>query len=167
MLRIRHSTVAVPRPTSAFTLVELAIMIAVTGAVLLGLVFAFHEKARLLEADRNARFASLLADDLMNEIRSRNFSEPNSTTNIQESLPRRNFDDVDDYAGWVHSPPQTIEGTDMTNFAGFTHRVIVTNVWPGNLESGVASTTAFKRITVIVSNKSVCVSNCSVMSKYD
>jgi prepilin-type N-terminal cleavage/methylation domain-containing protein len=151
---------------AAFTLIELVIAIAIAGVVMLGLVAGFHEMARLQQRHTDLRSATILANDLMNEVRSKNFAEPNSPTNILES-PRRNFDDVDDYNGWWTNPPATIEGVTLSNRLGFTEKVLVTNVWPGSLNVGVSNSTGFKRITVVVSNKNVCVSNSSVVSKYD
>jgi prepilin-type N-terminal cleavage/methylation domain-containing protein len=167
---------ALARPWSgraAFTLIELIMTIALAGTLLLGLVFAFHEKARLLETDRNARFATILADDLMNEVRSRSFAEPLSPASFgldagETASSRAAYDDVDDYNGWIHTPPQTIEGVDLTTFAGFTHRVVVTNVWSTALNAaGVTNLTGFKRITVVVSNRTVSVSNQTVVGAYD
>ena len=101
----------------------------------------------------------------MNEIRSKQYvpSPPSGGSNN-----RVIFNDVDDYAGWSATPPKTIEGGILSNYVGFTRRVFVANV--SNVSDWAAPTTNptdFKRITVVVSNALMSVSNVSVVSRYD
>ena len=158
------------RREESFTLIELIITIAIAGIVLLSLSLALRENVRTLKQQKDMQSAAMLAEDLMGEIRAKNFADPQSPTSFgrEESLPRRNFDDVDDYAGWTSSPPQTIEGAPMTSYTGFWYRVTVTNVVATNFDSPQPpGATGFKRIIVVVSNSQVVVSNASVVSEYD
>jgi hypothetical protein len=66
---------------------------------------------------------------------------------------RLDFDDVDDYDGWTASPPQEKDGTELTEYAGWTRNVTVEFVdafAPGG--SATVSDTGAKRITVTVTD---------------
>ncbi|MCG2660079.1 MAG: type II secretion system GspH family protein [Kiritimatiellae bacterium] len=150
---------------SAFTLIELLITIVLVGIVLLALIMNFHESLKSMERQKDLLSASLLSEDLMNEIRSRQYvqSPPSGGTNN-----RVDFNDVDDYTNWSETPPKTIEGVILSNYIGFTRRVFVVNV--SNVSDWAApttNTTDFKRITVVISNTAFAVSNMSVVSRYD
>jgi len=117
-----------------------------------------------MERQKDLLSANLLSEDLMNEIQSRQFVQ--SHTNVGAN--RVNYDYVDDYNGLTDAPPTTIEGVIMSNYNGFTRRVFVANV--SNVSDWTAPTTNptdFKRITVVVSNAQISVSNVSVVSRYD
>jgi len=158
----------------AFTLIELIITIVITGIVVLALVMGFRESLIGLALQKDIRLVSLLSEDLMNEVRSKQYADPQSPTNFGPEFGetfRRQYDDVDDYNGWSESPPKTIEGVTLTNYLAFTSRAIVVNV-TNNIFNGLpapdnATNSDFKRITVIVSNAVVAVSNVSVVSRYD
>ena len=99
-------------------------------------------------------------------------SIPNFKFQFNAFVNRPNFDDVDDYNNWFQSPPKTIEGDIMTNVIKFTWRVVVTNVPATNFNLNASracapNSTDFKRITVIVTNTALAVSNMSVVSRYD
>jgi prepilin-type N-terminal cleavage/methylation domain-containing protein len=158
------------RRRESFTLIELLVTIAIAGIILLSLALALRENMKTLSNQKDMQSATMLADDLMGEIRAKSFADPQSPTSfgLEESYPRRNFDDADDYNGWTSSPPQTIEGTIMTNYAGFWYRVAVSNVLESNFNAlQPPGSTSYKRILVVVSNSQVVVSNVSVVSEYD
>ena len=175
--RCRPSTCALRLATgrTAFTLIEVLITIVLVGIVLLALIMGFHESLNSMERQRDMQKAAVLSKDLMNEIRSKDFIDPQTPARsnwyfgYEESQVRRLFDDVDDYHRWSETPPQTLEGNDMANFAGFTRRVIVVNVPTNDFNAAPEADngTYFKRITVVVSNARTCVSNVSVVSLYD
>jgi len=150
--------------SSAFTLIELLITIVLVGIVLLALIMSFHESLKSLERQKDLLSANLLSEDLMNEIRSKQYvpSPPSGGSNN-----RVNFNDVDDYAGWSATPPKTIEGGILSNYVGFTRRVFVANVSNDFISPAPTNTAVFKRITVVVSNALMSVSNVSVVSRYD
>jgi len=158
--------------SSAFTLIELIVTIVVIGIVLLALVMSFQESLKLTGRQNDLRGSSVLVEDLMNEVRCKYFVNPQSPTNFGpepgETL-RRQFNDVDDYNGWTETPPRTVAGVILSNFTGFTRRVSVANVTATNFNGAAAPTnsTDFKRITVVVSNGVIAVSNMSVVSRYD
>jgi prepilin-type N-terminal cleavage/methylation domain-containing protein len=154
------------RKKSAFTLIELIITIAIAGIAILSLVTVFQEALKNMERQRGIQSANLLAEDLMNEIRSKEYVDPSTPVAAWETN-RVNFDSVDDYNNWPgESPPMTIEGVLMGNVSNFTWRAIVTNVSAADFNT-VTNNSDFKRITVIVSNSALAVSNMSVVGRYD
>jgi|GEM_PF-1468378 len=159
---------------SAFTLIELIITIAIAGIAILSLVMVFQESLKNMERQKGLQSANLLAEDLMNEIRSKKYVDSDFPTNFGAEAGETNrslYDDVDDYNSWPpESPPKTIEGDVISNLSGFTWRAFVTNVAPTNFNASPAcapNSTDFKRITVVVSNTAIIVSNMSVVGRYD
>ncbi|MFH1476568.1 MAG: type II secretion system protein [Verrucomicrobiota bacterium] len=156
---------------SAFTLIELLITIVLVGIALLALIMGFHESLKSMERQQYLLSANLLCEDLMNEIRSKQYANPQYSTNFGPEAGesnRRLYNDVDDYDNWFETPPKTIEGSNLPNCAGFTRRVIVVNVPATNFNSPPLPdyyTNDFKRITVVVSNLAWAVSNVSVVSR--
>lgn len=154
---------------SAFTLIELIVTIAISGIVILAIIAEFGEAMKGLAWQKAVRSATVLSEDMMHEIRSKNFTDPQtpgSFTN-EEGVVRRDFDDVDDYNGWAKSPPETIEGAAMTNYSGFRRSVTVGYVNAADLDTPVTNVTSFKRIAVVVSNADVVITTVSVASEYD
>lgn len=156
---------------AAFTLVEVTLVIVVAGVTLLSLGIGFRAAVQNLRQGVATRAAMLRAEDLMREIRSREFSDPESpgTFGSEEGTVRRAFDDVDDYAWLTNSPPTTIEGVVMTNYSGFTEHVTIENVLAQDFNGAPQpnGSTGFARITVVVSNRDVAVTAVSVVSEYD
>jgi type II secretory pathway pseudopilin PulG len=146
----------------ALTLLEVLIVIVIftTGTVvLLGAVSAIMRGSADIE---NIDIAASLARDLMDEILGKGFDDPDAAGGfgLEETEPRSNFDDVDDYDGWSKNPPQDISGTDYDgadstpNYARFTRAVTVENVPEDDFNTATASddgTTDAKRITVTLS----------------
>jgi MSHA pilin protein MshD len=156
-----------------FTFIELIVTVVMIGIAILALVMVFQEALKNLDRQRQMRLSYLLAEDQMNEIRSKKYADPQSPTNFgPEEASRRDYDDVDDYDGYAEAPPRTIEGVTLTNLpSGFSWRAIVVNVqgtdFNFNGPAAADNSTDFKRITVVVSNIAVIISNMSVVSRYD
>jgi hypothetical protein len=108
--------------------------------------------------------ALLLARQMMEEIQSKAYEDPNQTPVLfglepGENAPRINFDDIDDYNDWDENPPQYPDGTilngenETPNYQDFRRQVIVKNVDDSNYsvirDNG---TTSSKRIRVTVSS---------------
>ncbi|MCX5685285.1 MAG: PKD domain-containing protein [Planctomycetota bacterium] len=60
------------------------------------------------------------------------------------------FDDIDDYAGWTETPPQTRGGVPLPDFDGWKRSVTVEWANPTDLTQSSGSPTDIKRITVTV-----------------
>ena len=157
-----------PSTISSFTLIELIVTIAISGIVILAIATQFHEAVKGLALQKAVRSATVLSEDMMNEIRSKNFTDPQTPGSFgsEEGPVRRNYDDVDDYHGWTGSPPETIEGSVMTNYSGFQRSVTVDYVSAADLDTPT-NATSLKRIAVVVSSAEVVITAVSVMSEYD
>ncbi|GMU37561.1 MAG: hypothetical protein KJ057_09440 [Phycisphaerae bacterium] len=83
-------------------------------------------------AEKERHSAMDLAGDLLAEVLTRGFEEPGVATGSfgaeSGEIARRFLDDVDDYHGWVESPPQNLDGTVMTGYANTRREVRVWNV---------------------------------------
>lgn len=148
----------------AFTLIELLITIVLVGIVLVALIMSFHESLKSMQGQKDLLSANLLSEDLMNEIRSKQYFPSPPSGGVSN---RVNFNDVGDYTNWSETPPETIEGVVLSNYTGFTRRAFVVNVSNNLVSPAPTNTAVFKRITVVVSNALISVSNVSVMSRYD
>jgi hypothetical protein len=109
-------------------------------------------------ADRG--LGELLAQDLMGEILRQPYEEPVDTPvfglEASESTGNRSaFDDVDDYNGWVDSPPQRKDGTLIPEGTGWLRRVTVVYAASDDLTSTVGTDQGVKRVTVAVERNGV------------
>ena len=110
------------------------------------------------------RIALLSAKQIMEEIQSKAYEDPNQTPVLfglepGEIGPRINFDDIDDYDGWDENPPQYPDGTILNgengtpDYKNFRRQVKVENVDNSNYSLTRANgSTNSKRITVTVSS---------------
>jgi hypothetical protein len=109
--------------------------------------------------------ATDLANDLMEEIKSRRFDEnffpdePGSTLGIdsgENADNRASFDDVDDYNGWQRTPPQSIDATVLSDFSRFTRSAAIDYVRLNGATWVYSGTpTYYKRIIVTVSHPKI------------
>jgi len=103
--------------------------------------------------DRNR--GHLLAQELMSEILQQNYREISEIITFGKELgetdgTRLSFDDVDDYDGWIASPPQTKDGTEYTDLTGWKRSVFVDYVLPTDFTITSLENTGVKRIDVII-----------------
>ncbi len=151
----------------AFTYIEVLLSVAILGFVLIPLLSQFYTG---IQGNVTAELVTQsidLADDLMEEIKSRRFDENISP---DEPVPpgvlgvdagenpndRSTFDDVDDYLGWQQSPPQAIDGTVLADFSEFSRSVTVEYVTVSGADWISSNTqTYYKRISVIVSHPKI------------
>ncbi len=80
--------------------------------------------------------AVFLGQDLVEEIRSKDFEDPPpGSFATEEALPRLNYDDVDDFDNWgAVSPPQDLNDAPLAQFGGFSRSATVCNVAAADLE---------------------------------
>ena len=95
------------------------------------------------------------ADALMEEIASKPFDEPSLDCGSfgTEEGTRASYDDVDDFDGLSSSPPKRINGTNLSDYGGFTRSVAVDNVTAASPDPGSPAadgSTNYKRVTVTV-----------------
>ena len=142
-----------PRP--AFTLVEAVLAMLVVALMLVAALNAVSatKAAELAFTDRTR--GAMLAQALLDEVLSREYEDPDASEPVfgpdAGETTRASFDDVDDYANWTESPPQNLDGTNMTDLAGWTRSVVVERVDGANPSGPAAGAeTGLKRVTVTV-----------------
>ncbi len=137
------------------TLVEIVVSIVVLGIAIPPLIGLFSEIARATPDDTYQRAALSYAESLMEEIRSKNYEDPDEATGSfgTEEVARTAYDDVDDYDGLSNSLPRHVDGSILADYGGFTRSATVNNVTATNLDSIAPQpdgSTNFKRIRVTV-----------------
>jgi len=150
---IPNSAKRAARP--AFTLVEAVLAMLVVALMLVAALNAVSaaRAAELAFADRTR--GAMLAQALLDEVLSRAYDDPEESDAPlgpdDGETTRAKFNDVDDYANWTESPPQNLDGTSMTDLAGWTRSVVVERVDGANPSGPAAGAeTGLKRVTVTV-----------------
>lgn len=164
------------RPRSGFTLVEIILVVVVAAIAFPPLMMVFTETVRR-RADANLMgTASRLAEDLMEEIRTRKWDEtspdgggrtssPSAVLGAEAGEARASYDDVDDFAAITNqSPPRDAVNTVMDGLSGYTRSVAVEYV--DDALASAAGPTDHKKITVTVSCAAGGVELVTVVSNY-
>ena len=137
-----------------FTQIEIVMSTIFVGLMIAGAMncFGIVNQGKVQSYDRLA--AQGLAQELLNEIISAEYSEPGGETPVfgaeASELTRANFDDVDDYHGWSASPPQDQLGNDLP-FANWQRSVSVRWVTMADPSATSATESGLKQIEVTVS----------------
>jgi hypothetical protein len=152
------------RNAAGFSLVEAAMSI-VLVAVLFAAVMQTVGAGRLAHYKSSGqRRGSLLARQLLAEILQQDYEDPDTPTLTlgidagETASNRLDFDDVDDYDGWVASPPQDRDGTTEQNQDDWSREVQVAWVKPLDLGQTSGVETKAKRVTVTVKHKGLVMS---------
>ncbi len=146
---------------NGFTLVEILVAIVVLAIALVPLIGVFTTGSKESDVAQKITVGTSLAQDLLEEIRSKQFDEDILNPTIPGKLgpekneqrfnpPTRNFDDVDDYNGYNDSPPEELDGTVMSEYAGYNRSVIVEYVNENDFNIVSSVITKSKRISVNV-----------------
>ncbi|MFH1777677.1 MAG: hypothetical protein ABH952_09005 [Candidatus Omnitrophota bacterium] len=152
---------------TGFSYLEVILALIILGVVLIPLLSQFYTGFRGTQTAECVTQAVDLANDLMEEIKSRRFDEniypggPVTPAALgidtgENANDRTTFDDVDDYHNWQKSPPEAIDGTVLSDFARFNRRVTVEYVTLSGADwviSGIM--TYYKKITVTVSHPKI------------
>ena len=152
---ILSSSSSVPARRRGLSLIEVVVSTFLIGFVLVGALRAFAASVRASDVvDRRAQ-AVLLADELMAEILRQPYEQltgPAAGTSLPfgGTANRLAFDEVDDYANWTATPPQSKNGTERTELTGWTRRAEVAVVNADDFTQVVTSDSGVKRITVRV-----------------
>jgi len=141
------------RTRRAFTLIEAAIAVAIVAVALTATLTAVGSSRVSQYRAARLRQAHGLGEALMAEIRLQPYEEVGGTgmigPDVGETLgTREQFDDVDDYHGWVGSPAQQRDGTPLPTFGRYGRRVMVE--WISAPGQTVPFDTGIKYITVAV-----------------
>ncbi len=140
---------------TGFTLTEAVSMIIVLGIAIPPLVYLFQQVNARSVDQTFQQVGVAYANSLMEEVVSKSFEDPDAATGSfgTEEGSRAAYDDVDDYDGLNNSPPQELDGTNLSDYNGFTRSVAVDNVTaadPDPITPGADGSSEFKRIRVTV-----------------
>ncbi|MFH1783798.1 MAG: prepilin-type N-terminal cleavage/methylation domain-containing protein [bacterium] len=145
------------------TLIEILIAVVILAVALVPFVGIFTGGVTGGSSAQQITVGTTLAQDLMEEILSKSFDETLSNPTPPGDLgpeqnenrsfsPPNDFDDVDDYNGYVDEPPEEVDGTPMAaQYDDFSRSVTVEYVTEDDFNIVATEETPFKRITVIVS----------------
>ena len=146
------------------SLIEVMVSLLIISIGIVGFGMAIPMQKDNVGAMQDERIALLLAKQMMEEIQSKAYEDPNQSPVLfglepGENAPRENFDDIDDYDDWDKNPPQYSDGTilngenETPNYQDFRRQVEVKNV--DNSDYSLTrgdGTTASKRVTITVSS---------------
>lgn len=96
--------------------VEIMISVVILGVTLICFTFIFSGARSGFDTMGDQRASLLLAEQMMEEIMSQDYEDKSLPDD--ETGPRTNFDDVDDYHDWRESPPQYMDGRLMNGKRG-------------------------------------------------
>ncbi len=153
--------VTLHRYARAFSIVEAVVATALVGGIL---AISMTTIGRTAASDRITTDRSLgesLASQLLTEILTQPYedSKPPTTTLGPEtgetvSPGRALFDDVDDYQGWVSTPPQMQNASVIKGYTDWSRSVLVQWVSPADLSLLSKTETGIKKITITVQYRS-------------
>ncbi len=150
------------RFSKGFSLAEVLVAVVVIAVALVPVIMVFSQGVKQGKTPQQITVATMLAQDLLEEIMPKKFDEnpvnpvaPVSlgpdTGETRSGLPTtRNYDDVDDYRNYTESPPREVDGTAMTEYTGYTRTVAVDYVSETNVDTVSSVITRFKRVRVTV-----------------
>jgi MSHA pilin protein MshD len=156
---------------NGFTLLELILVIVVLAVGLTGTLVAFTQGTQDSSYSQNTGIATTLAQDLMEEVRSKCWDESATPPPCNPALivpgalgpnggeARAIYDDIDDYHGINNSPPLDSQNAVIPDpynnmvLNSFRQQVSVCYVPAANLDdlTQCATTSNYKRVSVTVS----------------
>ncbi len=142
----------------AFSMVEVMMSCVIVAIMLTAALTTVGAGKLGKRKNADASLGQLLAQQLMEEIVSQYYEEPDRTPRFgREGMSegydsRSDWDDVDDYDGWYASPPENKDGTVMSGVDGWGRAVGVARVLPTDLNTVLSMETGVKKITVMVTH---------------
>lgn len=149
------------RPACAaggFTLVEAAVSTAIVGVLMASALASVGRVAAFKQSQNDRYMAHCFAAQLMAEIASKPYWDPaldapagiGASGSELATGDRTLFDDVDDYHGWLESPPALPDGTPLANGTGWYRMVDVAFVYWDDFDHVVGSEYGLKRVSIEV-----------------
>ncbi|MGB9625032.1 MAG: prepilin-type N-terminal cleavage/methylation domain-containing protein [Phycisphaerae bacterium] len=138
------------------SLIEATVSMVVVAVMLVAAVHAIGGSAAARSRVTKRAVGPYLADGLMAEILAQSYQDPTSpvfgpeVSGGESAGSRAAWDDVDDYNGWVESPPRDKDGNAIVGMTGWEQSVAVAWVNPADLTQVSATESGAKRITVTV-----------------
>jgi len=145
------------------TLLELVLIIVVLAVGLTGVLIYFIQGMKDSSYSQNISVATVLAQDLMEEIKSKCWDETATTSapcngavtpsaiGPDGGETRATYNDVDDFNGLNNTPPRNSQGVAMPAYNIFTQQASVCYVAAADLNTCIGGTSNYKRIVVIIS----------------
>ncbi len=139
------------------SLLEVTFATMIVGGLMVAALQTVGAATRSARTNANQAIGQLLAQDLLAEILDSRYIEPVELPIVfgpestETSGTRTGFDDVDDYDGWVASPPQSKDGTPLSERTSWRREVVVRYVKRNDLSTPTAADDGLKEITVSVS----------------
>jgi len=150
--------------SSAFSLAEVAVSVVLVGGLLVAALTTLGGAAAGRKSMADRGMGALLAQDLMAEILRQSYKEPVDTATFGRETGeagdlRATYDDVDDYHGWIESPPEHKDGAEFGNLTGWYREVQVYRLDASDLTKTATVETGVKQITVTVKHNDVVVAS--------
>jgi prepilin-type N-terminal cleavage/methylation domain-containing protein len=144
-----------PDHRRGFTLVEAVVCTVIVGIILVAAIATLGASKRVQKGGGDRATAQLLAADLLAEIASKAYAEPDMAGGFgidpgEQPSVRATFDDVDDYDGYTESPPKDAAGNAIAGYEHWTRSVRVERIIATAPEQAATIETGAKRITVTV-----------------
>jgi len=140
------------------SMAETIVSTLIIGFVLVGTLQIIGPMVRSSTVHANKLIATNLANELMEEIITKKFTDPDEDAGDllgvdtgERSENRNDFDDVDDYQSWTSTPPKLSTNQTNTAIPGWTRTVKIVHVEISDPSVDSASATGLKKITVTVS----------------
>jgi hypothetical protein len=149
----RAETRAARERSRGVSLAETIVSVAIMAIVFVAALRTLEATLRSQQTIHDGQMASFLTQDLLGEIMTQRYLEPFEAVVFgrevsEQGGPRAQFDDVDDYHGWVESPPVDQNGAPLEGYTGWSREVEVTWVDPSDLNSPSGTDKGLKRIVV-------------------
>jgi len=150
------------RSRRAFTLIEAVISTVVVGLMLAAALNVAGASRVTSQRTIDRQSGVMLAQSLMTEILAKPYAEPTEALLfgpelLEDSLDRSTFDDIDDFDGYVETPPAEADGNPIEGFTGWRRLVVVRRVSTGDLRTVLTADSGYKLITVTVKRGKVAV----------
>ena len=156
-MRPEQSAAAGPATGSprAFTLIEAVMSVLIVGVMLVAVLSTFGgiARARVIGVTEGAAYG--LGWALLTEVVQARYEDPDAPGGWgveagEGSGTRQDFDDVDDYDGWVSTPPQEKDGTTLGNYPGWRRSVVIVTLEPISMTTTSAMDFGLKEVQVTV-----------------
>jgi type II secretory pathway pseudopilin PulG len=136
------------------TLIEASISLVIVSTLIVVFLNLIGSLARGQQIIASKCPATCLANQLMAEILQNPYVNPDAANTFgpdagEAGATRANFDDVDDYSGYVEPSPQLKDGTPVTGYTGWTRTAAVDYINPDTMAAS-GTDLGVKRITVVV-----------------
>ncbi|QDT69051.1 hypothetical protein MalM25_19770 [Planctomycetes bacterium MalM25] len=148
---------------SGVTLIEVAVSTALVGFVLVAALETLGGAMRMTRQTRDGVDANTLAETLMAEVIALPYSDPEGAASalgleadeVVSSSDRSTYDDVDDFHGWLQSPPEDRDGTPIPGYTGWSRKVEISYLHAEPVGSKLGASTrdlGLKQVRITVVN---------------